>query len=141
MSREDIDRVRAGYDAFNRRDIDGILPLLAEDIEYRMPLDPLGVHPVFRGHDGVRRFYETIWDGFEEFLIEVESIRELPGDVLVLTGHVVARPHGGCATTFRISHFWKLTGGRAVAVAFHDAMNPLTLLENGQEASAAENGG
>ena len=142
MAREDIDRVRSGYDAFNRRDLDGILALLAEDIEYRMPLDPLGVHPVFRGHDGVRRFYEMIWDGFEEFRIEVESVRELPGDVLVLSGHVVARPRGGRDdTTFRISHFWKLAGGRAVAVAFHDAMNPLALLENGREASAAENGG
>jgi ketosteroid isomerase-like protein len=141
MAREDIDRVRDGYDAFNRRDIDGILALLAEDIEYRMPLDPLGVHPIFRGHDGVRAFYETIWDGFEEFRIEIESIRELPGDVLVISGHVVARPRSGSVTTFRISHFWKTAGGRAVAVAFHDAMNPLALLENGPRATAAEEGG
>jgi uncharacterized protein len=141
MAREDIDRVRAGYDAFNRRDLDGILALLADDIEYRMPLDPLGVHPVFRGHDGVRRFYETIWDGFEEFRVEIESIRELPGDVLVVTGYVVARPPRGESTTFRISHFWKIADGRAVAVGFHDAMNPLTLLEDGPQASVAENGG
>jgi ketosteroid isomerase-like protein len=142
MAREDIDRVRAGYDAFNRRDLDGILALLADEIEYRMPLDPLGVHPVFRGHAGVTQFYETVWDGFEEFLVEVESVRELPGDVLVLGGHVVARPRGGRETTsFRISHFWKLVDGKAVAVAFHDAINPLALLDTGPQASATEEGG
>src|SRR3954471_13139589 len=137
MPREDIDRVRAGYDAFNSRDLDGILPLLADDIEYRMPLDPLGVPPVFRGREGVARFYRTLWDGFEEFHIEIESIHELPGRVLVLSGSVHARPAGGRATDFSISHFWKLAGGRAVAVSFHDAMNPLSLLEEDPPASAA----
>jgi ketosteroid isomerase-like protein len=137
MTREDIARVRAGYDAFNRRDLDGILGLLAGDIHYRMPLDPLGVHPVFHGHDGVTRFYATLWDGFDEFRIDVESVRELPGDVVVLSGAVHARLPGGKAITYGISHFWKFAGDRAVAVSFHDAMNPLTLLEEDPPASAA----
>jgi len=139
MARESIDRVRAGYDAFNRRDIGGILPLLSEDIVYRMPLDPIGMHPVFHGHEGVKRFYETLWDGFDEFRIDVESVSELPGHVVVLSGTVTARPEGGETTNFSISHFWKLAGGRAVAVAFHDAMNPLALLD--EQASARKQGG
>ena len=141
MGPADIDRVRAGYEAFNRRDLGGILPLLAEDIEYRMPLDPLGLHPVFRGHDGVTHFYRTVWDRFEEFRIDLDDVHELRGNVLVAGGRVVARPHGGETTTFGFSHFWRLVDGRAVAVAFHDAVNPLTLLEGASrgaaEASAA----
>jgi ketosteroid isomerase-like protein len=129
MAPADIDRVRAGYEAFNRRDLDGILRLLSDDIEYRMPLDPMGVHPVFRGRQGVSRFYTTVWDGFDEFRIDVESVDELTGGVLVAGGSVTARPPGGPATTFRFSHFWKIADGRAVAVSFHDAVNPLTLLE------------
>ena len=141
MTSEDIARVRAGYDAFNRRDLDGILALLADDIEYRMPLDPLGMHPVFRGHDGVARFYRTIWDGFDEFHIDVDSVRDLPGDVVVLSGSVRARPLGGPRAEFSISHFWKFAAGRAVAVAFHDAMNPLTLLDSDPPAAAASEEG
>src|SRR3954447_22915360 len=137
MTSEDIARVRAGYDAFNRRDLDGILALLAEDIEYRMPLDPLGVHPVFRGHAGVERFYRTLWDGFDEFRIDVEAITEMPGDVVVLSGSVTARGRRGPVTEYSISHFWKFAGNRAVAVAFHDALNPLALLEDDPPAAAA----
>jgi ketosteroid isomerase-like protein len=129
--------VRAGYDAFNCRDLNGILALLSDDIEFRMPLDPMGMHPVFRGRDGVTRFYARVWEGFDEIRLEVASISELAGDVLVVTGHVVARPPGAEPTTFGFSHFWKFIDGRAVAVSFHDAVNPLSLLESPEQATAA----
>ena len=125
----DQEAVLRGYRAFNRRDLDGILPLLDEGIVYRMPLDPMSVHPVFRGLDGVRRFYETIWEAFEEYRAEVESVNEL-NDAIVVSGRIVARPRGADrAIAFGFAHFWRVRGHRAVAVAFHDAVNPLSLIE------------
>lgn len=137
-----IDRVRAGYDAFNRRDLDGVLALLSDEIVYRMPLDPMGVHPVFHGIEGVRRFYATLWDGFDEYEATLNSVYHTAPDVIAVNGAITARPRGASATTrFGFSHFWKIAEHRAVAVAFHDAVNPLTLLEGAAGTSAAEEEG
>lgn len=121
--------IRRGYEAFNRRDVDAILGLLDPAIEFRMPLDPMGVHPVFRGLGGVREFYGTLWDAYEEFRADIAGVTSL-GDVLVVSGRMTARPRGAPeSSSFKFSHFWHVSGDRAVAVAFHDAVNPFSLLD------------
>ena len=109
MAHADSDRVRAGYDAFNRRDLDGVLSLLSEQIHYRMPLDPMGVHPVFRGLEGVRRFHATLWEGFDEFRADLHTVSRMPGDVIVASGEISARPRGSRKISSRASmalHRW-----------------------------------
>ena len=129
MGRPDLDAVRRGYDAMNRRDVDGIVSLLDRGIVFRMAMDPMGVHPVFRGREGVRELFETLWRSFEDFHAELSDVTDL-GEVIVASGRIVARRHEEPeATSFKFSHFWSVKDGRAVAVAFHDATNPLALLD------------
>ncbi len=128
MGRPDLDAVRRGYDAMNRRDVDGIVALLDPAIVFRMAMDPMGVHPVFRGREGVRQLFETLWQSFKDFYAELSDVTDL-GEVIVASGRIVARRHDEPEpTTFKFSHFWSVKEGRAVAVAFHDATNPLALL-------------
>ena len=120
--------VRRGYSSMNRRDVDGVLALLDPGIVFRMAMDPLGVQPVFRGRDGVRELFETLWASFSEFRAELADVADL-GEVLVATGRIVARqPTEAEPTSFSFAHFWRVSGGRAIAVAFHDATNPFALL-------------
>jgi ketosteroid isomerase-like protein len=127
--------IRRGYEAFNRRDVDDILPRLDASIEFRMPLDPMGVDPVYRGLEGVRAFSERLWGAFEEFRADVADVTSL-GEVVVVSGRMTARATGAHeATSFKFAHFWRVRDDRAVAVAFHDAVNPFALLE--QPAAAA----
>lgn len=129
MGRSDLDAVRRGYDAMNRRDVDGIVALLDPGIVFRMAMDPMGVHPVFRGRDGVRQLFETLWQSFKDFYAELTEVTDM-GEVVVASGRIVARRHDQSEpTSFKFSHFWSVQGGRAVAVAFHDTTNPLALLD------------
>lgn len=122
--------IRRGYEALNRRDVDAIVALLDSSIEFRMPLDPMGVHPVYRRLDGVREFFETLWGAYEEFRADIVDVTSL-GDVLVVSGRMSARPRAANEPfSFKFSHFWRVRDGRAVAVAFHDAANPFALLEH-----------
>ena len=124
--------------AFNRRDIDAILELLSPDIEYRMPMDPLGQYPVFRGHEGVREFHQTVWNAFEEFRAELRSVTQM-GDVWTAVGQMVARPPGAAEPVrFNFSHFWRVNEDYATAVAFHDAVNPFGLLERVEREGEAD---
>jgi ketosteroid isomerase-like protein len=131
LTEDDLARVRAGYDSFNRQDIDALLALLDHGIEFHLPLDPLGEQPVFRGRDGARRFYETVFGGFEELRAEVHAVRPI-GQVAAVTGRIHARTPGAAEPiVFGFAHFWTVRDGRAVSVAFHDADNPLRLLDEG----------
>jgi ketosteroid isomerase-like protein len=127
---DDVERVRQGYEAFNRRDIPAILALLDPAIEYRMPMDPARRYPVFRGLQGAREFYESVFAAFELFEAEIESIRQFD-DVVVAMGRLRARPRGsGEDQMIAFSHFWTVRDGRAVQVSFHDSANPFSVLES-----------
>jgi ketosteroid isomerase-like protein len=60
MSQENVEAIRASYDALNRGDLDAWMSTLHPDIE----LHELASSPdaaVYRGHEGVRRWIESVW--------------------------------------------------------------------------------
>jgi ketosteroid isomerase-like protein len=126
------EHVRRGYEAFNRRDIPAMVAGLDSGIEYRMPMDPARRHPVFRGPDGVREFYEIVFREFELFHADIASIREFD-DVVVAMGRFRTRPRGGSEDeeqSVAFAHFWTVRDGRAIQASFHDSANPFSLLES-----------
>lgn len=83
--RENVATLEALYDAINRSDLEAILSLQAEDVEWCGPQvfpDIAGPH---RGHAGVRVYAERISDAWEDFSIRAERFVELGDRVLVLT--------------------------------------------------------
>jgi ketosteroid isomerase-like protein len=56
MSRENVDLLRRGFDAWNRDDLAAVLALLSQDFEFRPDPDYFDLEPVYRGHDGFRAF-------------------------------------------------------------------------------------
>jgi ketosteroid isomerase-like protein len=85
MERADV--VRAAYAAFNRADVDAFCELATEDVEFHdladMP-DP----QVFKGREGVERFFALNWDIFERAWGEVDEVLDAgPNRVLALARH------------------------------------------------------
>lgn len=66
--------VRRGFEAWNCNDFDRVRPLLHPDVEWHSSGVFPGVEPVYRGHDGVRRWWETLKEPWEYFTIHVERI-------------------------------------------------------------------
>jgi ketosteroid isomerase-like protein len=64
MSQENVEVVRAAYDAFNARDVDELVRLAAEDCEWQ-PLRAQLEGIVYRGHQGVRQFVSDRIDPLE----------------------------------------------------------------------------
>jgi ketosteroid isomerase-like protein len=90
MSQEDVERHRRAFDAFNQRDLDAFLALADREAE----LTPLtvGVEGIrsYRGHDGVRVWWDDLLAVFPDFHAEVEKIRDL-GDVTVARARLRGR--------------------------------------------------
>lgn len=52
MSRANVEVVQRWVDAYNRRDIDGLIALTDPDIEVRSRF--VAIEPIFRGYEGIR---------------------------------------------------------------------------------------
>jgi ketosteroid isomerase-like protein len=100
MSRQDVKTTRAVYEAWNRGDLDRVLTLLHPDHEFRTSGVYPGLNPVYRGHDGFRKFWRDFRDAWESLDIEVHEVRDLGERVVALCtfkgsardGMVVERP-------------------------------------------------
>ena len=67
----------AGYRALNADDLDGFLAMVAEDVEFTsMVAEAEGT--TFRGHDGVRAWWETVRGAFQDVRWEVLDVRGSP---------------------------------------------------------------
>lgn len=114
MSQEVVDRILAGYDLFNRGDLDQALIGFSDDIEWVAPdmvPDP-GPHT---GPDGVRRFWDMWRDAFDDFRIEVLEVHDLDQHVVVIARvHGTGRDSGASVTTPVFPQVWTWDGDHVV---------------------------
>jgi ketosteroid isomerase-like protein len=89
MPQENVGLVYRIFDAFNRRDLDAVLALMDDDVEFGSRL--AGIEGGFHGHRGIRRWWEIIRDASPDRIIEVVDAQAL-GDVTLTLAR--GRGHG-----------------------------------------------
>jgi ketosteroid isomerase-like protein len=86
-----MDVVKAVFEAFTERDVEGVLAHAHASIELRpVTADYADRTEPYRGHDGIREYFRdlaTVWD---EVRIVPGEYRQ-DGDTIVVTGRVSAR--------------------------------------------------
>ena len=118
MSKENVETLLRGYEAWNRRDLEAALELLDPEIEWRFS-DPEVTLPdgalEYHGHDGVTRFWAQLVEPLPELQIDVE--RTLDTD-----DYVVAFIRFRATAINQPSvHVWKIRDGKALTfTAYND---------------------
>jgi ketosteroid isomerase-like protein len=93
------DRVLASFDAWNRGDFEGWVALAHPDVEFRPEMVGQLEGVVFRGREGLRRFWNEWHDLWEAVEVRVDQ-REWLGKRLLVLGGVSARGrNSGVAVT------------------------------------------
>ena len=87
MSRENVELVHRAIDTFNRRDLDAFLAVMDPSIEF-MPYERAieGLGP-YRGHDGVRAWWEESFAVYPDLRAELHEVRDL-GDITLARGRL-----------------------------------------------------
>jgi uncharacterized protein len=118
MSQETLETLRAGYEAFNRGDWDAAARL--GHPEFELQTADRAVNPgIYRGAEAARRFFEDLFEPFEEIVIEPEEFFER-GDQIVVFLFVRLRPMGSSAfVENRIGHLWTLRDGMLARLAIY----------------------
>jgi ketosteroid isomerase-like protein len=75
MSHENVDVVRSTFEAFQRRDLDAFLGCFDSDVEYRSLV--LEVEGTYRGHEGMRRWWDSLLAVFPDWNPQVVASRDL----------------------------------------------------------------
>jgi len=120
MSEDDAETVRRIYDHLNRGDVDRVVSLCDEEIVVEMT-ERVFNPDVYRGHDGLRRFYEGVADAWESYHWTVEETR-IAGDSVVAMLHCEGQSReGGPAVDWRVAWLWKFREGRPVFAHFYRA--------------------
>ena len=85
MSQENVELVRRGFDAYNRRDLAGLLENWAPDAVVDWSRSRGFDAGVFRGHDAIRAHWQRLLESFDEVRIEVvDPIEEVEDGLLVV---------------------------------------------------------
>lgn len=115
MSQEVLTMVRAGYEAFNRGDMEAALGTLHRDIEWWPAADEPITDP-YRGHDGHRRMVAAIREAVPDLQIEVEELFAA-GDCVVACLRFWGRGRdSGVPVEIRETHLARLRDGEVIEV-------------------------
>jgi ketosteroid isomerase-like protein len=84
VSQENVEVVRASFEAFNAGGIEALLLLAPPDLAW-YPVAEWLEDPVYRGHDGARKLTAAFTENFDDWAWEVHEIRDAGDRVVVLT--------------------------------------------------------
>ena len=94
MSRANVELLRKGIDALNRRDVDLWLDYSAPEIEW-LPAGPAAVErEVYRGYDEMRSGITAAWETWDVFEFQEDQVRDL-GDSALWLGRI--KMHGSAS--------------------------------------------
>ncbi len=102
MSRENLDLALLMYEAFDRRDLDGMLALMHDEVEIEPRLGAL--EGDYRGHEGVRRWWSDLLDVLPDYAAEVDELDDL-GDMTL--GQIRGTAHGATSSTPVVETWWQ----------------------------------
>jgi ketosteroid isomerase-like protein len=140
MSQANLDAVRRWIDAYNHRDIDGLLELTDGDIEFRSVF--VQIDPVFRGHEGIRAYFESLSQAFDDSqLVPSEFIDAGAAVVVIERVDWRGKESGVEGVTHNAPVLW-LRGGKVFRIeTFEDRAEALEAVGlTQQEARAASTG-
>lgn len=129
MGSERIRIVREGYDGWNRRDFDAMVRRLAPDVVWRTAGVFPGLKPMYRGHDGVRRFWNSMQEAWDVIEIQPERFVEHEDKVLAQIHFHARGRESGAEVKMDWLHVFTFEGDDVVEVAGY---------QNTDEALAAE---
>ncbi len=86
MSQENVEVLLRMHVAFGQGDLEGLLSAWHPDAEYRDAIHQAieGEAGVFRGHDGIRRWWRDLHDLYNDLSTEILEVRDLGGRLVVI---------------------------------------------------------
>ena len=135
MTSSNLEIVERGFEAFNAEGIDGILPFIHRDFEATTPPELASEPDTYRGHDGIRRWFDSFYEVMDEIRWDARDFREV-GDRIVVEFTLRARGKTtGLAFGQEAVMVWELQDGKAIRLSLYPTLDEaLSAIEQGSSA-------
>lgn len=119
MSEENLHLVRSGYDAWNNRDVDGVLRFLDPEIDWR-GYTHIPEAGTLRGRDEVKHWLEGFLDAWEELDVEVTNLIDVDDRVVAFVAFTARGRGSGAMVEGGVdAHVWTIRDRKVVAVQMY----------------------
>jgi ketosteroid isomerase-like protein len=117
MSSDDqVELVRRFHAAWCSEDLDGVLECIHADIEFDWSESRAPFKGVYRGHDGMRRYWTDVRDAFDDFRPEIDDVIRCGDRCLVSATTVRGRAKAsGIEIEARGAMLWTVDDGLIVS--------------------------
>jgi ketosteroid isomerase-like protein len=122
VSRENVEIVQQLTQAFNTGDMDRMLELIGSDFEAEISPSFSAEPDTYRGHDGVRRYFQSFHDAMSKIRFHPERFWDF-GESVVVDIRISAKGRQtGIPVEQRLAQIWSLRGGKARAVRSYESV-------------------
>ena len=123
VSRENLEIVQRGFEAFNARGVEGIISFIDPEFVAVTPPDLASEPDTYRGHDGIRRWFDSFYEVMDEIRWDGHRFHEA-GDRVIVEFTLRAR---GKTTGLEFGQdavmVWQLRDGKAVRVDLYPTLD------------------
>ena len=134
MEREPVEVVRAAFEAFNEDGTEAFIEHIHPDVEFTTPADLASEPDTYRGHDGVRRYWDSFFEIMEEIKVEPLALQDWGERLVVAEMLVTVRGRvTGLQVSQRAHIVVTVADGKALGLSFHPTLD--------EAEAAAEAGG
>lgn len=125
MSPGNIERLLAGLEAFNSGDVERILTFVDPRFEVSIPAEVSAEPDTYRGHEGVRRYFETFAEAMADIHFAAERVWTAGEEDLVVELRLTATGRQtGIPVEQRVYLVWTVRDGRARRVDTYASLAP-----------------
>jgi ketosteroid isomerase-like protein len=118
MAEENLEVLRAGYEAFARGDVDDVLERLDPEVDWHPAIAPILGVDTMRGREAVRRFLtRDLFEGFDQFRAEPLSFEDLGGGfALVMVRYAGRGESSGIEMDQTFATLYEMRDGKTVSM-------------------------
>ena len=114
MSTENLEAARRGFEALGRDGVEAFLEFIDPEFEMTTPADMTVEPATYRGHEGMRHYFESFYEIMDEVRFEPEEFIDA-GDRVVVPARLVARGRDtGIEAVQHLTMVWTLRDGKAI---------------------------
>ncbi len=126
MALDKVDVIREVNAAFNSGDLERIVAVIDPDFETSVPAQFSAEPDTYRGHEGIRRYFDSFHDVMEEIRFEQVELRVVEPYVVADVRLTARGITTGIPVEQRLAQVWTVRDGRALQVrnfaSFADAL-------------------
>jgi ketosteroid isomerase-like protein len=116
MSQTDVEAIRQVYAALNGGDIGRFLALADPDFEGVVPPELSAEPDVYRGHDGIRRYFQVFQDAMDDIHFEPERFWDTGRSVVVAVRLTAKGRHTEIPVELQMAQVWTIRDSKAIQV-------------------------